>query len=255
MILGIDIGSRTIKVVAIEDGEILDYQIIESSFNPHLQSMELIKKYHPEKIIATGYGRHLAKKYFAQDIITEIKAHSLGAKYFFPKCRTVIDIGGQDSKVIALDENGKIKNFLMNDKCAAGTGRFLEIMAISLGFSLDQFGEEALKGENNIKINSMCTVFAESEVISLKNLGYNPNDIAKAVHLSVAERVAAMVHRIVYEEDIVFSGGVANNKCIVKIFEEIFDKKMFTPFCPDIVGAVGAAISIFEDKKITHCYD
>lgn len=242
MLAGIDIGSRTIKAVALKDRRLLDYQIAESGFDPHRQSLEMIKKYHPERIVATGYGRHLAKKHFADEIITEIKAHAMGARYFYPDCKTIIDVGGQDSKVISLDKSGKVINFQMNDKCAAGTGRFLEIMAASLGFSLNEFGEEAIRGLEDIKINSMCTVFAESEVISLKNRGISPKDIARAVHLSVVEKLIGMLHRLGHGESIVFTGGVAKNCCIIALLRERLKIKIDTPSVPDITGALGAAL-------------
>lgn len=242
MIVGIDIGSRTIKTVAFENGQILDHQIAESSFDPHRQALEMIKTYNPTKIIATGYGRHLAKKHFAQDVITEIKAHALGARFFFPNCRTILDVGGQDSKVISLGERGNVINFQMNDKCAAGTGRFLEIMSASLGFTLSEFGEAALESRQEIKINSMCTVFAESEVISLKNQGIHHKDIAKAVHLSIVEKIISMLHRINYNNEIVFSGGVAKNSCIKELLQKFLGIKIYIPPVPDITGALGAAI-------------
>lgn len=242
MIVGIDIGSRTIKAASIKNGRLIDYQIAESGFDPYRQSLEMIKKYHPQKIVATGYGRHLAKQHFADDVITEIKAHAMGARYFFPDCDTVIDVGGQDSKVISLDKSGKVVNFLMNDKCAAGTGRFLEIMASSLAFTIAEFGQKALQGSDTIKISSMCTVFAESEVISLKNSGQIPLDIARAIHLSVVEKIMAMLHKIGYHEKIVFSGGVAKNPCIVKMLQENLNIKIHVPSAPDIVGAVGSAL-------------
>ncbi|HTF99136.1 MAG TPA: acyl-CoA dehydratase activase [Nitrospirota bacterium] len=242
MLVGIDIGSRTIKTAAIKDGRLHAYQVKESGFSPHLQSLEMIQSYHPTKIVATGYGRHLAQKHFAGDVITEIKAHALGARYYFPSCRTVLDVGGQDSKVIALDERGKVANFQMNDKCAAGTGRFLEIMAASLGIPLADFGSEALEGSEDIKITSMCTVFAESEVVSLKNHGASPRDIARAVHLSVVERLSAMLHRIGFEEAVVFTGGVARNRAIVQLLRDKLEIKVLVPDEPDIVGALGAAL-------------
>jgi predicted CoA-substrate-specific enzyme activase len=246
VLVGIDIGSRTIKSAAISDGKLIDYQVRESGFDPHKQSLEMIKKYSPKRIVATGYGRHLAQKQFAEDVITEIKAHAIGARYFFPNCTTVLDVGGQDSKVISLDESGRVVNFQMNDKCAAGTGRFLEIMAASLGIPLSEFGDEALKGTSDIKVNSMCTVFAESEVISLKNLGASTRDIARAVHLSVVERLTAMLHRIGYGESIVFTGGVARNCAMVRLLEERLEISVLTPESPDIVGAVGAALHALE---------
>jgi predicted CoA-substrate-specific enzyme activase len=246
MPIGIDIGSRTIKTAALIDGKLQDYQVSESGFDLHRQSLDMISKYKPQRIVATGYGRHLAQKHFAEDVITEIKAHALGARYFFPGCMTVLDVGGQDSKVISLDESGKVVLFQMNDKCAAGTGRFLEIMAASLGIPLSEFGDEALKGTSDIKVNSMCTVFAESEVISLRNHGASPRDIARAVHLSVVERLIAMLSRIGHGSSIVFSGGVAKNNCIVQMIQEKLEIKVQVPSPPDIVGAVGAALFATE---------
>lgn len=137
----------------------------------------------------------------------------------------------------------------MNDKCAAGTGRFLEIMAASLGFSLEEFGAKALMGAEKVKINSMCTVFAESEVISLKNHGTSPRDIARAVHLSVVERLIGMLSRVGYGSTIVFTGGVAKNHCIVKMIQEKIEVKVQVPLPPDIVGAVGAALFAAEASR------
>jgi len=243
MKIGIDLGSRTIKIAAFQDGLLVDQQLAESSFDPYGQALSMVKKYKAKKIVATGYGRHLAQKHFAQEIITEIKAHAIGARHFFPACRTVVDIGGQDSKVISLDEKGRVSNFLMNDKCAAGTGRFLEIMAATLGFTLDEFGVVALESASEAGINSMCTVFAESEVISMKNHGIPARDIARAVHLSVVNRLAGMLNRIGFEREIVFSGGVARNPCIVQMLRErLGDVTVESPPAPDIVGAVGAAL-------------
>jgi len=243
MLIGIDLGSRTIKVAVVKDGQLFSHQIAESSFDPHGQSLEMIRQYKPQKIVATGYGRHLAQKHFAHDVITEIKAHALGARYHYPECTTVLDIGGQDSKVISIGANGNVINFQMNDKCAAGTGRFLEIMATSLGFSLDEFGPSALESNQEVAINSMCTVFAESEVVSMKNTGIPPKDVAKAVHLSVVNRLIAMLNRVGFGESIVFSGGVARNPCIVKMLQERLDNvKVECPPAPDIVGALGAAL-------------
>ncbi len=243
MLIGIDLGSRTIKVAVMRDGRLVDQRLAESGFDPYGQSMEMIGKYEAEKIVATGYGRHLARERFAQEVITEIKAHAIGARHFFPDCRTVVDIGGQDSKVISLDEQGRVINFQMNDKCAAGTGRFLEIMAATLGFRLDAFGPAALESQAAVGINSMCTVFAESEVISMKNRGIPPRDIARAVHLSVVGRLVGMLNRTGFGDAIVFSGGVARNPCIVQMLQErLGEVKILSPPAPDIVGALGAAL-------------
>lgn len=243
MLIGIDLGSRTIKVAVMRDGRLVDRQLAESGFDPYGQSMEMIRQYEAEKIVATGYGRHLARERFAQEVITEIKAHAIGARHFFPDCRTVVDIGGQDSKVISLDEQGRVINFQMNDKCAAGTGRFLEIMAATLGFSLDAFGAAALESRAAAGLSSMCTVFAESEVISMKNRGIPPTDIARAVHLAVVGRLVGMLNRTGFGDEIVFSGGVARNPGIVKLLQErLGEVRVVSPPAPDIVGALGAAL-------------
>jgi predicted CoA-substrate-specific enzyme activase len=242
MVVGADLGSRTIKVAALEGSRLVDFRIAESGYDPHRQSLEMIKDYRPTRIIATGYGRHLARKHFADDVITEIKAHAMGARYFFPDCRTIVDVGGQDTKVIALDERGRVLSFQMNDRCAAGTGRFLEIMASSLGYTLPEFGVEALKGTGDIRISNMCTVFAESEVISLKNHGTPAVDIARAVHISVIERLTAMIARIGYADKVVFTGGVAKNPAAVNLLQERLDVKILVPEHPAIVGALGAAL-------------
>ncbi len=243
MDIGIDLGSRTIKVVAFRQGQIVDQQLEESGFDPYAQAMTMIGKYAAENIVATGYGRHLAREHFAQKVITEIKAHAIGARHLFPDCRTVVDIGGQDSKVISLDDRGRVSNFLMNDKCAAGTGRFLEIMAASLGFRLDEFGPAALESESEIGINSMCTVFAESEVISLKNRGVPVRDIARAVHLSVVSRISGMLDRAAFVGPVVFSGGVARNPCIVQLLRQrLAPVRVEASVTPDIIGALGAAL-------------
>jgi predicted CoA-substrate-specific enzyme activase len=155
-------------------------------------------------------------------------------------------VGGQDTKVISLDENGKVVKFQMNDRCAAGTGRFLEIMAGSLGYALAEFGQAALEAAGEATISSMCTVFAESEVISMKNHGTPPENIARAVHLSVVDRLTAMLHRVGLREDVVFSGGVANNPAVIRFVENNIERSLKVPECPDVIGALGAALSVAE---------
>lgn len=242
MQVGVDLGSRTVKIASFFEGSLTAHEIIESGFQPHKQAEELLKKYPAQRVVATGYGRHLAQKHFAEEVITEIKAHALGARHFFPDCRLILDIGGQDSKVITLNKDGKVLNFKMNDKCAAGTGRFLEIMAQSLGYALEEFGPAAETSCQPVPINSMCAVFAESEVISLKNHGTPPNDIARSIHLSVIDRVAGMLERAGLSEYVVFTGGVAKNKFLVSTLSERLGIPVKVPEFPDAVGAIGAAI-------------
>lgn len=242
MYLGIDLGSRTIKLAAVSQGRLLDSRVAASGFEPHRQAFAMLSDYRPAAVVATGYGRHLAQKHFADAVITEIKAHAMGARFLFPECRTILDVGGQDSKVIALTADGRVAHFQMNDKCAAGTGRFLEIMAASLGYSLTEFGRAAAQSVQPVPINSMCAVFAESEVVSLKNRGLPPQDIARSIHLSVVERLSGMLERLGIDGEVVFSGGVANNPFLVELLEKKLGVAVRVPACPDIVGALGAAL-------------
>ncbi len=253
MQLGIDLGSRTIKVVVVKDGVLIDHAVAESGFEPHAQSCELIARFTPSRIIATGYGRHMAHKHFADEVITEIKAHALGARHFFPECRTILDVGGQDSKVIALTQEGRVATFQMNDKCAAGTGRFLEMMATTLGFRLDEFGAAAAQSDQDVPINSMCAVFAESEVISLKNRGVPVQDIARAIHLSVVDRLAGMLQKVGYVDQVIFTGGVANNLFVVEALARKLGVPVLVPSIPTITGALGAALHTGV-KIIQPCY-
>lgn len=242
MRIGIDLGSRAIKMAVFHDGVLIERAVVESSFEPHKQAADMVSRYASSLVVATGYGRHLAQKHFAQQVITEIKAHALGARYYVPGCRTILDVGGQDSKVIALDARGRVAQFHMNDKCAAGTGRFLEIMAGSLGYSLDEFSTTARGSTQDISINSMCAVFAESEVVSLRNRGYAAADIARAIHLAIADRLRNMLERIGLHDDVVFTGGVANNQFLVDILADRIGRPVNVPQQPEIVGAIGAAL-------------
>ena len=164
---GMDIGSRSIEVVVMEGGEVVETRQGDSGFDPLKEALKLLDGTRHEKIMATGYGRHLLEVALDAPTVTEIKAYAVGAKSLFEEARSILDIGGQDSKAISLTPEGRVLKFEMNDRCAAGTGKFLEIMARTLGFPLDEFGPEALKGKKEIQISSMCTVFAESEVTSL----------------------------------------------------------------------------------------
>ncbi len=243
MLIGIDLGSRAIKLVALADGAWRQSEAQESGFDPRRQALAMLEKYPASRVVATGYGRHLAQRHFASEAITEIKAHALGARHLFPECSTILDVGGQDCKVIRLDRAGRVVNFQMNDKCAAGTGRFLEIMAAILGYDLEEFGAAALSSRHETAINSMCAVFAESEVISMKNAGLPPADIARAVHLSVANRLAAMLNRAAPAGGpLVFSGGVAKNPCLVALLTQQTGSQVLVPPAPAMVGALGAAL-------------
>lgn len=248
-VAGIDIGSRTIKIVVLENNPGFSFEIVDTGSDPLQRSSRLIEGYHLDRIVATGYGRHLARADFADDVITEIKAHAIGARHLFPSCRTVIDVGGQDSKVITLGEDGKFTDFRMNDRCAAGTGRFLEIMAKRLGFAIDDFGVRALEAERAVSINSMCTVFAESEVITLISKGEHPGNIALGLHEAVVKRLVSMARRVGLKEDIVFAGGVAKNRCICHLLERAIELPILVPEEPQILGALGAALETASTAK------
>ncbi len=241
-VAGIDIGSRTIELVIMQDARIIRSLKTDSGFDPMAHARTLLQGLSYDHIMATGYGRHLFEITFEAPTVTEIKAYAVGARFLFPEVRTILDIGGQDSKAIAVNGGGRVTKFEMNDRCAAGTGKFLEIMAQTLGYSLDQFGEDALKAQKEIQVSSMCTVFAESEVTSLLAKGENRRDIALGLHRSVVQRAVGMLKRVTITEPLVFAGGVARNRCMVQILQEATGQEALVPEDPQMVGALGAAL-------------
>lgn len=244
---GIDIGSRTIELVIVNDtGEIVKKLQSDTGFNPIVSAEKLLNGANYDRIMATGYGRTLFEISFDAPTVTEIKAHATGARALFPEARTVLDIGGQDSKAIALYGNGRVKKFEMNDRCAAGTGKFLEIMARTLGYNINEFGQEALLARQDISISSMCTVFAESEVTSLIAKGQDRREIARGLHTSIISRAAGMLNRVSAEGEIVFTGGVANNPCMSEFLGKKMSRRVLVPEGPQFVGALGAALIIME---------
>jgi len=247
-VAGIDIGSRTIELVVLNKREIIKIGQADSGFDPMTQAKEMLDGVDHDHIMATGYGRHLFELSFDASTVTEIKAYAVGARFLFPEVRTILDIGGQDSKAIAVNDTGKVIKFEMNDRCAAGTGKFLEIMAQALGYSLDQFGVEALESTRDIQISSMCTVFAESEVTSLVARGEARQDIALGIHRSVVRRAVSMLKRVSVEEPVLFAGGVALNPCMRCLLEDALGKNILVPENPQMVGAYGAALLASEIK-------
>lgn len=239
---GIDIGSRSIELIVMDGANIIETRQTDSGFEPLAGAVDLLDGVAYDRIMATGYGRHLFEISFEAPTVTEIKAYAVGARALFPEVRTVLDIGGQDSKAISLNETGKIVKFEMNDRCAAGTGKFLEIMAQSLGYDLDQFGAQALEADKAVQISSMCTVFAESEVTSMVSKGENREDIALGLHRSVVRRAVSMLKRVSVREPILFAGGVAKNPCMRRLMEEALKTRLLVPESPQMVGALGAAI-------------
>ncbi len=239
---GIDIGSRSIELIVLEDGQVIHSMQADSGYDPIERVKELISNVSFDKIMATGYGRGIVEVALDYPTVTEIKAYGTGATALHPGTRSVLDIGGQDTKVISINENGKVVKFEMNDKCAAGTGKFLEMMATTLGYKAHELGNEAQKGTKGIDINSMCAVFAESEVTSLLAKGCQRNDIALAIHQSVCRRAVGMIRRQNISTPLMFAGGVANNSCMVQLIEESLGETIIVPERPQFVGAYGAAM-------------
>jgi len=240
--IGIDLGSRATKIVKLENSRLVFRSVFQTSHNPLSEIKETLQQISGDVIVATGYGRNLLKEHVAAQVITEIKACARGAYFFNDRCKTVIDIGGQDSKVIKVQSNGSFSDFEMNDRCAAGTGKFLEVMAHTLNFPLDEFGAAALKADSSVKINSICTVFAESEVVALITSGEQRNRIALGLHESIIDRITSMILRLIPEEEIMFVGGVAKNPCMYQLLQQRLSKKLYIPEDPQIVVAVGAAL-------------
>jgi len=197
--------------------------------------------------IATGYGR--ASLPFATAAVTEITCHARGVRHYFPDARTIVDIGGQDSKVIVLDERGAVSDFAMNDRCAAGTGRFLELAARLLDLDLDQMGEVAAEASNPAAITSTCAVFAESEVVGLLSRGARREDVLAGIHASVAARIATLASRLGVRPPGVFTGGVAKNAAMAKALGAALSLDLAVPPEPQITGALGAALIAAERAR------
>jgi len=247
--VGIDVGSITAKAAVVRDGEVIADQLILTGYNARDAGEKVfeaiinasgIDRSSVEKIISTGYGRNSVT--FADRAVTEITCHAMGAHHLNPAVRSVIDIGGQDSKAIAVDESGSVKDFAMNDKCAAGTGRFLEVMARALEVDLENFGQFSIEADQPAKISSLCTVFAESEVISLISRGEKRENIIAGIHESIAARVVAMAGRTGLKAPIMMTGGVAKNVGVVKALEKKIGLPIEVSPQSQVTGAIGAAL-------------
>lgn len=241
---GLDLGSRTIQCVAVDvdSGQVRSTERIKTTPDIAADCRQMLAGRRFDSLTVTGYGRALAEIEFDAPSITEIKAAARGARALFPDCRTVIDIGGQDTKAIALNEAGLPSRFEMNDRCAAGAGRFLELMADALGYELSAFGVASQAGAAGVQLSTMCAVFAESEVVGLVTRGVPREDIAHAVHVSVAERTGAMLRRVSLERPIAFIGGGARNPGLVRCLEESLGCDLCVPEDPQMVVALGAAL-------------
>ena len=247
--LGVDIGAATTKAVVLNSGHILSHSKIPTGHKVKIAIDEVVnlalergdvKLDDMAYIVSTGYGRNSVD--FANRTITEILCHGRGVNFLFPEARTIIDIGGQDSKAISIDEKGDVANFAMNDKCAAGTGRFLEVMAGVLGITVEEIGPLSLTSNDPCQISTTCTIFAETEMVSLRAEGREREDLLAGIVRAVAARVAVMATNVGIKKEVIFTGGVANNIGVKKALEEKLGTEILVPEKPSLAGALGAAI-------------
>ncbi len=256
IVAGCDVGSLTAKAIILRDGQVLASHVIKGQTNPEESAktvLELvlskagISMDAVEYCIGTGYGRK--KIPFVNDVMSEISCHGMAVQWLVPSVRTIIDVGGQDAKAIRVDENGDVVRYVYNDKCASGTGRFLEIMSSALAVSLEDLGRISLESENPIKISNQCTVFAETEVISQLNNGAKLPDLINGLHRAMAHRVASLARSIEVEKEVAMSGGVAKNIGMYKALEDVLGVHFLKPDSdPQINGALGAAL--FAEKAL-----
>ncbi|MGL5439029.1 MAG: acyl-CoA dehydratase activase [Filifactoraceae bacterium] len=252
--MGLDIGSTATKGAIIKDGKEI---IVTASFplgtgtsGPDRVRAELfgasgLTREDISFMVVTGYGRMTYED--AEKQISELSCHARGTNFLLPNVRTIIDIGGQDAKAMQLDKEGRLLNFVMNDKCAAGTGRFLDVMAKILETKVDMLGDLSAMSENEVSISSTCTVFAESEVISHLSAKAKVEDIIAGIHTSVAKRVSSLAKRVGIIEEVAMVGGVAKNMGVVRAMEKAIGKKIILPELPQITGAIGAALYAYDE--------
>ena len=250
VVAGCDVGSLTAKAVILSEGKLAAWHIIKGRTNPETSAKIVyaaalskvgIAEENVRYCIGTGYGRK--KIPFADDVMSEIACHGMAVKWLLPTVRTIIDVGGQDAKAIRVNEKGDVIRYVYNDKCASGTGRFLEIMAAAMGIDLEQLGEKSLASDNPVKISNQCTVFAETEVISQMNNGARLPDLINGLHFAMAHRVASLARGIEVEKDVAMSGGVAKNIGMYRALEQALNLTFIrTESDPQINGALGAAL-------------
>ncbi|AIQ13252.1 acyl-CoA dehydratase activase [Paenibacillus durus] len=247
--VGIDIGSLSTKSAILKDKQdVIAYDVVYTGGN-NRASAEITYRNVLEKaglseqdvdvVVTTGYGRENVP--FSNKNASEIICHAKGMHFLNPEIRTILDIGGQDSKAIQIDENGGVVNFMMNDKCAAGCGRFLDIIARALGVKLEDLGELSREAETSARISSMCTVFAETEVVSLVAVGTPAPNIIRGVHDSIATRAVALLKSVGIQGPLGMSGGVAKNVGVISALESILKQPVNVTNYPQVTGAIGAA--------------
>lgn len=254
--MGIDIGSSSCKAVILRDGaEVVAGTAVQSGTGSSGQARVLEEIWTQSGltlddisfILATGYGRTSVAEAGKQ--MSEITCHAKGVFFQHPAARTIIDIGGQDVKAIALDDRGAIRQFYMNDKCAAGTGRFLDVMARVLEVSLDEMADHHFRSESPARVSSTCTVFAESEVISLLSRGIPKEDIIAGVHVSVAAKACSLAERVGVREDVILCGGVGRNRGVADAIQAQLGRSVTVAQHPQLTGALGAALLAYEEMR------
>jgi len=253
---GIDIGSLTTKAVLLKERKILSHSLFSSSERAEVISKKAIDESlgranlsinDVSYIVSTGVGRKEVQ--FANESITIPLAIAIGATYLFPTARSVIDMGAENCVVVTCNEKGQVANFVMNDKCAAGTGLFLETMAEALGVRLEEMGRLSLDSKNKVNITSFCTVFAESEVIGYVHMGANKVDIIRGLQDAMTLRVFEMLRKVHFRKDVVMVGGVARNVGVVNSLRNMIALDILVPENPQVVGALGAAIIAYDKAK------
>ena len=251
---GIDIGSTTIEIVLHDGRSVLGKGMALSgafpaeharkAFTGLLADLKL-QRSDVGRIVATGFGRNYFDQ--ADRVISEITCHAAGVIAQIPNARTVIEIGGQDSKMMQMDDEARVRDFVMNDRCAAGTGKFIETVARTLNIPVEETGEISLLAPKGCEISSMCAVFAETEIVGLLHQGASPESVLRGVFNAVARRILGMAGRIGMRDEIVFTGGVARNKGVLKALQEITGHEIRVPSEPQFTGALGAAILAQRD--------
>jgi benzoyl-CoA reductase subunit D len=246
---GVDCGSKNVRVVIVKDGEIMAQSMAPAGMDTANAAQEAYDKALAEagiaagdieKVVATGAGKN--EPGFKDDDVTEVGADARGAVHLFPDARTVIDVGAEEGRAIKIDAQGKVIDFAINEKCAAGAGAFTESMARALEVKLEELGPLSLESTQAIPMNAQCAVFAESEVVTLVHKKTSKQDMARAIHDAIADRITSMVRRVGIEEKIVLIGGVSYNIGFVKSLEEDLETKVLIPERPEFVGALGAAL-------------
>jgi len=247
---GIDMGAKNVKVVILEDNKILSKGMIlggfdqkasaEKVFNETLQKAGLSRD-NIEHVVATGAGKDVAP--YANGEISMMGADALGGAFLFPSARTVIDVGAEEGRAVKCDEEGKMLDFVINERCAAGAGTFVEAMSRALEVKLEEMGPLALKAEKAVPMNAQCTIFAESEVVSLIHAKTPKADISRAIHDAIADRIASMTRRLGVQRDVVLVGGVAKNPGFIESLKRALGVDLLVPDEPEFVGALGAALT------------